>query len=479
MSATLPSASCLSQLAGHNVLFLNWRDPSSPEAGGAEKYCFEIARRLAAAGARMTLFTARCEGSKPVERVEGVLIVRAGGTYGVYPSAARHLLRNRHTYDVIVDFQNGIPFFSPLFLPRWTAGVCVIHHIHQRQFDVRFRFPMNAIGRLLEKQASQFVYRGRPIVTVSPSTRSGARRELGLHNPLYLVPNGGPTATGAPLPPRTTYPSIVTVSRMVPQKRTEWLIKVVSRIADTWPGLHVDIAGDGPELTRLRTMARTYGVGNLITFHGFVSEARKRELLARAWLAVVPSVAEGWGLTAIEANAVGTPVLAYDVPGLRDAVRHEQTGWLLAPSRDLTEGIEESLTTLQDADERERIARQCRAWSAAFTWDASTERLADVLMEERHRIGDHRRSRRRPSDLTVSAHFQAQDPDRTQKALAAAVRRTDRWSREGDTFSLLLNSCDEVRAATVLRRLGEGGGEGALTLASHVEELAPIGTGAP
>ncbi|AVZ71207.1 hypothetical protein SLUN_02105 [Streptomyces lunaelactis] len=87
------------------------------------------------------------------------------------PAAARHLMRHRHAYDAVIDFQNGIPFFSPLFTPRWTADICVIHHIHQQQFDVRFRWPLNMLGRGLEKQLSRRVYQGRPVVVVSPSTR--------------------------------------------------------------------------------------------------------------------------------------------------------------------------------------------------------------------------------------------------------------------------------------------------------------------
>ncbi|WP_373685513.1 hypothetical protein [Streptomyces lunaelactis] len=92
-----------------------------------------MARRFAAAGARVTLFTARHPGSAPCTTSDGIRILRGGGTFGVYSAAARHLMRHRHAYDAVIDFQNGIPYFSPLFTPRWTADICVIHHIHQPQ----------------------------------------------------------------------------------------------------------------------------------------------------------------------------------------------------------------------------------------------------------------------------------------------------------------------------------------------------------
>ncbi|MDH6137105.1 glycosyltransferase involved in cell wall biosynthesis [Kitasatospora sp. MAA4] len=463
----------LPQLAGRSILFLNWRDPCHPRAGGAEAYCFEIARRLAAAHVEVTLFTARYPDAAAAERVEGVRVLRAGGTYGVYPAAALHLLAHRRTYDAVVDCQNGIPFFSPLFQPRWTAVVCVIHHIHQQQFDRYFRSPMNILGRFLEKQASRITYRNRPIVAVSPSTRAGIRRVLGFHNPVHLVPNGGPEPAGAPLPPRSTRPTIAVVSRMVAHKRIDWLLKAVARAVESWPELRVEIAGDGPELPRLRQLADRYGLEDVVTFHGYTDERRKRELLARAWLTVIPSAAEGWGLTAIEANTVGTPVLAYNVPGLRDAVRDQQTGWLLTAGGDLATGIERALEALSDRSERDRIATRCRAWADGFSWETSTDRMADVLLEEIRRIEARRRSRRQPSNLAVRARFPAQDPEKAERALAGAVRGTDRWTRTEDGYTLLLNQCDEMRACAVLRRLGHQ--EASLTLASHVDELTPLG----
>jgi glycosyltransferase involved in cell wall biosynthesis len=467
----------LPQLARADVLFLNWRDPAHPQAGGAETYCFEIARRLAAAGVRVTLFTARHAGAAAQEDVCGVRILRSGDTYTVYAAAALHLLTHRHSYDAVVDFQNGIPFFSPLFTSRWTAGVCVIHHIHQKQFDVRFRFPLNSIGRLLEKQASRMVYRGWPIVAVSPSTREGMRRDLCFRNPVHIVPNGGP-GLRPQAAPRSDVPSLVVVSRLVPQKRVDWLVRSVPRIAAQLPELRVDIAGDGPELPRLRELATELGVEGRVTFHGHVDEGRKRELLAQAWLAVVPSAAEGWGLTVIEANAVDTPALAYDVPGLRDAIHNGRNGWLLAPGEDLVSGVVTALDLLGERGARGRVAERCRSWAAGFSWDDSAERLAQVVLEECHRTHRHRHSRRGPSDLAVIAQFQVPGGAvAAEHAVTGSLRRSDRWVRRDDTFRLLLRGCDEVRASLALRRLGVT--EATLALASHVDQLVPPGSAAP
>ncbi|MFF4359264.1 glycosyltransferase family 4 protein [Streptomyces sp. NPDC001604] len=458
----------LEHIARTNVLFLNWRDPAHPQAGGAEAYCFEIARRLADSGARVTLFAARFPGSRAGESVDGVRVLRDGGTFGVYLAAAAHILRNRHIYDAVVDFQNGIPFFSPLFTPRWTANICVIHHIHQKQFDLFFPWPMNAVGRLLEKHISRWVYRGRAVVVVSPSTRQGVRVELGFHNPIYLVPNGSPRPYAARVA-RAATPTVAVVSRMTPQKRVDLLLRALPELRRRWPDLRVDLAGDGTELPSLRDLASALGLDAAVEFHGHVSEEEKRALLGTAWLTVVPSFAEGWGLTVIEANSMGTPALAFDVPGLRDAVQHGYNGWLIPTSVPLSQGIAAALTELCDADTRDRTAERCRAWSARFSWDDSAERLAEVVLEESRRVHRHRRSRRRTSDLAVISQFSAQNGDDVEHALNTVLRETDRWSRRGDSFRLLLHGCDELRAAQALRRLGVV--EAAFRLARRREEL--------
>ncbi|MFD5945445.1 glycosyltransferase family 4 protein [Streptomyces collinus] len=458
----------LEHLARTNVLFLNWRDPAHPQAGGAEAYCFEIARRLAGSGARVTLFSARFPGSRAAEWADGVRVLRGGGTYGVYRAAALHLLRNRHTYDAVVDFQNGIPFFSPLFTPRWTADVCVIHHIHQKQFDLFFRWPMNTVGRLLEKQISRLVYRGHSIVAVSPSTREGVRAELGFRNPVYLVPNGSPRPSSTTVA-RAATPTLAVVTRMTPQKRVDLLLRALPALRDRWPDLRVELAGDGGELPALRALASALGLDETVTFHGHVSEERKQALLGCAWLTVVPSVAEGWGLTVIEANSMGTPAVAFDVPGLRDAVREGYNGWLVPDGVPLADALDSALTELSDAGARDRAARRCRAWSGRFSWDDSAERLAQVILEEARRVRLHRRSRRRASDLTVLTWFRSPDGDDVERTLKTLLRETDRWTRHGDTFRVLLHGCDELRAFQALRRLGVP--DAAFRLAHRREEL--------
>ena len=187
--------SALERLSGRRILFLNWRVLSNPAAGGAESYSEEIASRFSRSGAEVTLFSSSYDGAAAYDWAHRYLVIRRGGRYGAYLAAARYLKRHGHIYDAIVDFHNGIPFFAPLWAPAKPV-VCVVHHVHQAQFDLYFPWPLNLAARMLEGRISRRMYRGRSLVAVSPSTLAEMRHQLGFRQQIYMVPNGV-----APLPP--------------------------------------------------------------------------------------------------------------------------------------------------------------------------------------------------------------------------------------------------------------------------------------
>src|SRR4051794_20156833 len=95
------SPSSLHALEGLRVLVLNWRDVRHPQAGGAEQYIHQIARRCAAAGADITWFTARAAGQPPSDVIDGIRILRSGGELSLYLHAAARMVRSRTDVDVV------------------------------------------------------------------------------------------------------------------------------------------------------------------------------------------------------------------------------------------------------------------------------------------------------------------------------------------------------------------------------------------
>lgn len=454
---TAPLASAyrapIGALRGRRVLVLNWRDVRHSQAGGAELYMHQIARRWVAVGAVVTWLTAREPGAARREVIDGIEVRRAGGTLGVYVRTAARLLRTGRRFDVVVDCQNGIPFFSPVFTGWAVPTVQVVHHVHQDQFATRFSPPMAALGRFLERRAARGVYRNRAIVAVSASTRQELRRRLGFRGPIFIVPNGTidvPARSGL----RNPDPTVVVVSRLVAHKRIDLLIHHVAAALPRLSRLRVDIVGDGPELPALRRMATELGVEGVVTFHGRQPDAVRDELLRRAWLAVSTSDAEGWGCSVIEAAAWGVPCLAREAAGIRDSVVDRRTGWLVGRDEDLAAALVIRLRELADDECAAQVAAACQAWARNFSWERAAALLAGVLVHEigvdgALRRGTMQRRTARPDAYTVAqfASLPGVDP-------RTLLRVTDEVHIDGDRVTALLGGCDEFDAFEFLSRRG-------------------------
>lgn len=367
------------ELNGARVVVANWRDPDHSMAGGSERYAWEFARGLVEAGARVDFLTARERGRPRTELREGVRIVRRGGQLSYYALGLLWVLARRRSIDAVVDLEAGIPLFSPFVVDRKRTGLLlVVHHVHLDQFGLYFPRPLAALGRFLEGTVMPRAYRGVPTVAVSESTRRAMIDRLGWPGPIELLPNGNAEPLPTSTAPEDSVDRLVVLGRLSPHKRVDLVIRALAALQPARPALHLDVVGKGPDRERLEALVRDLGVDKHVTFHGFVSEEEKAALLGRARLHLCASDVEGWGQAVVEAASYGVPTIARDVPGLRDSVRHEQTGWLLPePTDDLTAvqarllvGIENALDELGDPERRAEIRADCLGWAAQFQWES-------------------------------------------------------------------------------------------------------------
>ncbi|MDR6985814.1 glycosyltransferase involved in cell wall biosynthesis [Paenarthrobacter nitroguajacolicus] len=444
-----PGSSNLSeQLAGKRILVLNWRDIRHSQAGGAEQYMHEISHRWVRSGAEVTWFTSR-EAHQPAEDViDGIRMVRSGGPLSLYGKAALRMLRTRSGFDAVVDCQNGIPFFSPLFLPREMPIVQLIHHVHQDQFRTRFSAPMAAVGRLLESTGAKAVYGRRAIAAVSPSTRLELRK-LGFAGAIHVVPNGTidvPKTVG----PRDPEPTVVVVSRLVPHKRLDLLLGQLALAAASIPKLRLEIVGDGPERPRLQQLAMDLGLDDTVTFHGYQPNHVRDSMLNRAWLTVSTSASEGWGCSVIEAAAWGVPCLALRVPGIRDSVVDGRTGWLVDTAAGFGPALVDALTTLSEQRAAGDMSARCQEWARCFTWDRSAALLAGVLLEEEAQRREGAGAGATSSDMSTLVHFDLP----AGANLETILRPTDEVAHSEGRVSVLMKGKDEFEAFAVMRRIG-------------------------
>src|SRR3954447_22868969 len=355
-----------------DVLFLSWRDSAHPEGGGSENYVHQMAEGMAATGLRVALFCAAHDRAPAAEVVGGVPIVRRGGRLGVYPRAFLYVLRHRPR--LVVDVQNGLPFFSRL-APRGPV-VVLLHHVHREQWPILFGRVGGAIGWWIESVLAPRVYRRCRYVTVSQATAdelAGLDIDAGR---ISLAPNGvDPLPAVAAV--RSADPRLVVLGRLVPHKQVEHAIDVLARLRDRWPALTLDVVGSGWWAEELRRHAAGRGVAERVRFHGHVDEQTKHELLATAWVQLCPSVTEGWGIVVTEAGAHGVPTLAYrSAGGLRESVVDGVTGLLVDDVDELTAAVD---ALLGDPARRSAMGGAASSYAAGFTWPRTVARFAEVL----------------------------------------------------------------------------------------------------
>ncbi|WP_432826336.1 glycosyltransferase family 4 protein [Dactylosporangium sp. CA-092794] len=436
-----------------HIAVLNWRDRSHARAGGAELYCEQIAQHLVRQGAAVTYLTARIPGRAAVEERNGYRIIRMGGTFTVYLAVLVWLWRNRKHVDGVVDSQNGIPFFSPLAVGWRVPVVLLIHHVHRRQFAEYFGWPMRWIGRWLEKNATGYVYGRRAIVTVSPSSRDAIRRELRLTGDVFVVPCGMDGPDGPDVGRRAARPRIVCVSRLVPHKRMDLLLEAVAKARTVLTDLELSLVGDGPELDSVRAHIKRLGLDDSVLVHGRVTDAQRSAILGTAWITVSASAGEGWGLSILEAAALGVPAVALRVPGVQDAVRDGRTGVLVDDESQLADAIVALIERLSDVSEAKAWAARAQAWSARFTWDRTARRIRLVLEAEATRLALRGPDHRSAGDVvTVVELTGAALPSADE--LRMRSRRTDTWSVRGDKIVGLIHGADEIDVLTLLQRAG-------------------------
>ena len=361
------------------IVLFSWRDIGNPRAGGAEIATFEHMRHWATAGHQVTLFTARYPGAAVEDRRAGVHVVRRGSQLTVH-IAAQHWYRHlRVRPDLVVDEVHGVPFGALAY-----AKTPVVAWIYEVARDIWFRMfplPVALAGRLVEAATLHWYARQQvPFVADSQSTANDLTA-VGVSPTRLTVIE--PAIRPVPLDTLTEKertPTLLFVGRLVRTKGVEDAIQALLLVQQRHPACQLWIIGRGPGAyeVQLRHLVNQLGLAGSVHFLGRVDDAEKLQRMQRAHLLIHPSQREGWGINVIEANAMGTPAVAYRVPGLRDSIVDGETGLLSGYGR--PSQLAASVCSLLEApDKYEAMRRTGLQWSRRFTWEAAADRSLRLL----------------------------------------------------------------------------------------------------
>jgi len=352
-----------------NLVAFNWRDPRHPEAGGAELHLREILRRWVRDGAQALWLAERFPGAAAEDEIDGIRILRAGSWYNAHLALGalyRERLR-RERFDLVLEDINKVPFFTPLYAS--SPVLAIVPHLFGA---TAFREASAPVAALVWAHESliPLVYRHTPFLAISESTRDDLAAR-GIDRDRIAVARCGLTqedyAVTTP-PAARREPVVVFLGRLRKYKGAQHAIRAFPGVLARVPQARLWIAGDGPYRPELERLARSLGVADQVRFLGAVSHAGKVEALNQAQVAVCPSPKEGWGLTVIEANACGAPVVASRSPGLIESVRDGETG-LLTPHGDHAALADAIVRLLSDDPLRLRMAEAAIAWAHTFDWE--------------------------------------------------------------------------------------------------------------
>lgn len=374
--ATIDALQTLAERSGiERVHMLAWRDLDDVEAGGSEVHAHNIAALWAQAGIEVMHRTSFAAGHPQHVRRSGYAVVRKAGRYMVFPRSVAAELAGRNGHrDGLIEIWNGVPFMSPV----WCRGPHAVwlHHVHGPMWEMSLPPGLAKAGRILEERIAPRFYRSTPIVTLSDSSRDELVEEMGFRNDQITVVHPGVDQRFVPGAGKTKHPHVMAVARLVPVKNFARLIRIMVRVRAAVPNAYLSIVGDGYEREQLNDLIGELGAHDYIRLLGHLDDDDVMDLYQSAWVVASASIREGWGMTLTEAAASGTPCVATDIAGHRDATVDGVAGLLGSTDDELVDHL---VAVLTDADLRERLSKGAIERASQLTWEAAAIGTFEVL----------------------------------------------------------------------------------------------------
>ena len=366
------------------ILWFAWKDHTHPQAGGAEVMLRQLSTRLAADGHEVTVLTARHANAMKFETIDGVRFIRVGKNRYTHSFLAliyylRHLY---NAFDAVIEEVNTAPYFGVLF-PGKARPWLLYNQLAREVWFYETPLPLSLFGYyVLEPLATRLLsFSAAKTITISASSRQDLERYGFEPRRTSII------SVGITIPPllslkganKFSAPTVLSLGSLRAMKRTLHQVKAFEQAKQHIPDLQLKIAGDatGAYGQKVLQYIQASPFARDIEYVGRVSKAHKIQLMQQCHAIVVTSVKEGWGLIVTEAASQGTPAVVYNVDGLRDSVRHGQTGLVtdVSPSA-LATGI---TNMLQDQTAYKAMRQAAWRWSRAITFAQSYSDFKNAL----------------------------------------------------------------------------------------------------
>ena len=354
------------------ILWLAHRDPLNPRTGGAERTINEVCARLAKKGHKIILLTGGWKGCRSVETFQGIEIHRFGKRLAPHLVLPAFLLK--YHFDLVVnDLGHAVPWISSTILNK--HNIVFFHHLHARSLPGQIN-PITAKLIAAIERCYFILYHGKVFVTESTTSKYDLISLEIKEDKITMIPPGVNQKLFHPAV-KSKYPSVVYFGGMRRYKRPLEVLYLLKSLHKKLDGLMLFIIGTGSEERSMKELVNKWDMQDYVKFTGRISNKELSDIVASSWLNVHTSVTEGWGFSILEAASSGTPTVAYDVPGVRDAVEDGLNGIKVndGDRKALSNAV---LSILRDPEEW---------WSSSvkvagkYSWDGTAELWHKLIVE--------------------------------------------------------------------------------------------------
>ena len=356
------------------IIWFSHKDIKHPNNGGAEKTIFEVGKRLVQQGNEMKWFSVVSDSLTSSESLSGISLIRLPSNIVAHLMVPFILAKEK--YDVVVDdMGHAVPWGSENF--QRARGTVFFRHLHRRSLKGQVSLPEAFLISGIEA-LYPLIYRSWPFVTESGSSiddlvRLGIRKERIVKIPPGLNEENFKTYE------KSVNPAIVYYGGMRDYKRPWEALYICNEIRKSFPDTHLYMVGSGSSMEKVKNLATQMNLNSYVTFTGRLNESELRKVVGQSWVNIHSSIAEGFGYSVIEASALGTPTVAYEVPGINESIYKGLNGILVADG-DRNKMIEAVIRILEEGPQRwvSSSVEVAKKYSWERTADLWQKHLEDV-----------------------------------------------------------------------------------------------------
>jgi len=363
-----------------NILWFAWKDMSHPAAGGAELVTDQILTRAVRDGHKVILLCGGFEGGAHKDQRHGYEIIRVGGRVTVYLAAWRYYREQLRTWaDLIIEEVNTMPFMTQWYVDKKVKRFTFFHQLAREVWFYEFFQPLSSVGFWLAEPFFLWCLRKNRVITVSESTKKDLVRFGFMPEKIDIIPEGFLIKPVENLNAvKADKPTMLSLGSTRAMKRGLDHIRGFEYAKKGVPELQLWIAGGqgNPYWQEMKAAIDASEYKESIAVFGRVSDDEKLRLMREAHLVVMTSMKEGWGLVVTEANSQGTPAVVYDVDGLRDSTRNNETGYVVSPDpHSLGRGI---VKLLEDPKRYAEMRKAGWEWAKTLSFDETYKAFCKI-----------------------------------------------------------------------------------------------------